>query len=115
VILDPTPSTQRGRILLERVGDISLERGSAVDRCVIHASCSPRYHRRDMTRLLKGTITKINRPHQWGEIQGDDGSVRRFEHESMARWMQFDELEPGTRVIFEVEGAGAVINVERIG
>jgi hypothetical protein len=28
---------------------------------------------------LQGTIRKINWFHQWGEIQGDDGSARRFE------------------------------------
>ena len=46
---------------------------------------------------LQGTITKINRLRQMGEIKGDDGQLRRFERESMVRWMQFDELTTGTR------------------
>lgn len=63
---------------------------------------------------LTGTIARINRLGQSGEIEGDDGKRRPFERESMVRWLQFNELRPGTRVTFEVEGSGRVINVERI-
>ena len=40
--------------------------------------------------------------------------LRSFERESMVRWLQFNELKPGSRVTFEVEKAGGVINVERL-
>ena len=63
---------------------------------------------------MNGTITRIDRPRQLGEIKGDDGTVRSFERESMVRWLQFNELQPGTPVTFEVEKAGLVINVERL-
>jgi len=63
---------------------------------------------------LAGTISRIDRLHQRGEIQGDDGKVCLFERENMVRWLQFNELAPGTRVSYEVENAGGVINVERI-
>ena len=63
---------------------------------------------------MNGTITRINRLRQLGEIKGDDGTVRSFERESMVRWLQFNELKPGSRVTFEVEKAGGVINVERL-
>jgi|KBSSwiStaDraftv2_1062776.scaffolds.fasta_scaffold169888_2 cold shock CspA family protein len=63
---------------------------------------------------LAGTISRIDRLHQYGEIQGDDGKVRLFDRENMVRWLQFNELAPGTRVSYEVENTGGVINVERI-
>jgi len=67
-----------------------------------------------MPAPMNGTITRINQLRQLGEIRGDDGSVRSFERENMVRWLQFNELAPGTRVTYEVEQAGQVINVERI-
>jgi cold shock CspA family protein len=67
-----------------------------------------------MPAPMNGTITRINRQRQLGEIRGDDGSVRSFERENMVRWLQFNELAPGARVTYEVEQAGQVINVERI-
>jgi hypothetical protein len=51
---------------------------------------------------------------RWPRSQATTARVRRFERESMVRWMRFDELAPGTRVVFEIEGAGGVRNVERI-
>ena len=48
---------------------------------------------------LKRFIKKINRLRQMSEIKGDDGRVRRFERENMVRWMPFDELATGTRVM----------------
>ena len=67
-----------------------------------------------ITDPMNGTITQINPLRQLGEIAGDDGVVRSFERESMVRWLQFNELRRGTRVSYEVEKAGRVINVERI-
>jgi hypothetical protein len=64
---------------------------------------------------MQGTIVQIDRQHQRGSLKGDDRKVRPFERGAMVRWLQFEELSPGTRVIFELEKAGGVINVERVG
>jgi hypothetical protein len=63
---------------------------------------------------MEGTITRISLLRQMGEIEGDDGTVRSFERENRVQWLQFNELRPGTRVTYEVENSGRVINVERI-
>ena len=49
-----------------------------------------------------------------GELDGDDDRVRRCDRESMVRWMQLEELAPGTRVRFEVEGTEGSTTVERV-
>jgi hypothetical protein len=63
---------------------------------------------------MTGTVTKIHKLRQCGEIKGDDGKTRSFERENMVRWLQFNELAPGGRVTYDVERAGRVINIERI-
>jgi hypothetical protein len=66
-------------------------------------------------RSLRGTIQGIDRLRQRGDIAGDDRSKVSFEREGLVRWLQFDRMQPGVRVIYELESSGAAINVELAG
>jgi hypothetical protein len=62
---------------------------------------------------VHGTIVRIDRHRQSGEVEGEDGAVRRFDREGMVRWLQFDQLQRGDGVTFDVDSSGAAINIER--
>jgi len=62
---------------------------------------------------MRGTILEIHRLQQRGTIRGEDGELHHFEREGMVRWLEFDVLNPGDSVVFEVETTGSAINVER--
>jgi hypothetical protein len=57
---------------------------------------------------------QIDPRHRRGAVKGADGQVRPFERSAMVRWLQFDDLRPGTPVSYELEPGGRVINVEVI-
>lgn len=63
---------------------------------------------------MKGSIAKIDHAHQRGELRGANGKTYPFEREGMVLWLQFDTLQPGTPVTFDLEGTNRVINVERV-
>jgi hypothetical protein len=63
---------------------------------------------------VKGTITRIEQAHQRGELRGEDGALHLFERDGMASGWQFDDLQPGTPVIFDLEASGRATNVKRV-
>lgn len=89
---------------------------------VIVVSCASTQHRHRPAvtnpipgRSLRGTIEGIDRLRQRGDIAGDDGTRAAFEREGLVRWLQFDKMQRGVRVIYEIESSGAAINVELAG
>lgn len=62
---------------------------------------------------MTGTIATIDHEHQRGVILSADGTQHRFERESMLLLLQFDHLQPGTVVLFEVNASGGAFNVEQ--
>lgn len=62
---------------------------------------------------MKGTVTKIEQAHQRGEIRGEDGTLHPFARDGMLLGWQFDDLQPGTPVTFDVEGTNRASNVKR--
>ena len=64
---------------------------------------------------MRGVIVLIDRARQAGEIRRDDGTRSSFDREGMVRWLQFEKLQPGDRVTYDLDSSGAAINVERDG
>jgi hypothetical protein len=62
---------------------------------------------------VRGSVTKIEQSQQRGEIRGEDGTSRSFARHSMASGWQFDDLQPGTPVTFDLEGINRATNVKR--
>jgi hypothetical protein len=65
-------------------------------------------------RQVKGTVAKIEQAHQRGEARGEDGKLHLFERDGMVLGWQFDDLQPGTPVTFDLEGTNRAINVRQM-
>lgn len=63
---------------------------------------------------MTGTISSIDWELQRGVILGADGKAHRFERENMVFFLQFDKLQPGTFVLFELNAGGGAFNVEQM-
>ena len=63
---------------------------------------------------VKGTVTKIEHAHQRGEIRAADGTEHPFARDGMGLGWQFDDLQPGTPVSFDLEGSNRATNVRRV-
>ena len=63
---------------------------------------------------MKGTVTRIEQANQRGEVRGEDGQLHRFERDGMVLGWQFDELQPGTPLTFDLERTNRATNVRRV-
>jgi len=61
----------------------------------------------------RGWIIAINRQKQLGTIRGEDGRFHHFFRDDMVRWLEFDELNSGDLVLYDLETTGSAVNVER--
>ena len=62
---------------------------------------------------MVGTVAVLDRTSQCGAIRGADGKVRRFDLVDMIYTLEFQELQLGDEVVYEVDDEGGAINVER--
>jgi hypothetical protein len=63
---------------------------------------------------VKGIVTRIEQAHQRGEVRGEDGQLHRFERDGMVLGWQFDDLQPGTPLTFDLERTNRATNVRRV-
>ena len=63
---------------------------------------------------VKGTVTRIEQARQRGEVRGEDGQLHRFERDGMVLEWQFNDLQPGTPLTFDLERTSRATNVRRV-
>ena len=63
---------------------------------------------------VKGTVTRIEQARQRGEVRGEDGQLHLFERDGMVLGWQFDDLQPGTPLTFDLARINRATNVRRV-